>query len=449
MFICNSCGFSQKKQLFVCSCGSTNIDEIEEQSSTTIEKGKIKKKSKTRKTFSNTSIKEVKTDSFYRIDTGIKQLNTVFGTSIYKDNHKKSGIAQNSLTLISGEPGVGKSTLLLQLINFVAGLGVESAYISAEENESQIKSRYDRLNCSNEFHILHETNYEDIEDFIFDTNSEFIIIDSINTIFSDGLGTIGGVSQIKENTLKIMNLAKKYNKTIILIGQVSKEGELAGPKILEHMVDAYFHMEPFDERNRFKILNSNKNRFGLINENVIFEMTSNGLEEILDPSSIFMDEDEGSEIGTALSLIFKGQRPIFIEAESLVVDTSSEKSLIQASGGIDNKRYFQYLAILQKSINFSTYGKNFFSNISGGVALKHKDNVQLDLAIIASILSSGFETQTNDYIFLGEVSLSGKIKKVPNEDIFIEHIKKLGIEKDIISHSTGYKHISDLLQIFN
>jgi len=448
MFICNSCGHSQKAQLFVCGCGSSDIREEQDIEQTVVEKGKIKKKTKSKRDFGDTSIKNVKLDSFKRFDTGIEQLNTVFGISNFNGKITK-GIAENSLSLLSGEPGVGKSTLLLRIIDNISKQGVRCAYISAEENEAQIKSRYDRLDCTGDFEMFHETNYDIIEEFIFDKQADFLIIDSINTIFSDGMGTVGGVSQIKENTLKLMNLAKKYSKTILLIGQVSKEGELAGPKILEHMVDSYFHMEAFDERNRFKILNSNKNRFGLINENVIFEMTANGLEEIMDPSSIFMDDSGDGEIGTALSLIFKGQRPIFIEVESLVVETSSEKSLIQPSGGIDNKRYFQYLAIIQKSLNFSSYGKNFFSNISGGVALRHKDNVQLDLAIIASILSSSFNSSANDYVFLGEVSLSGKIKKVPNEDIFLEHIKKMNIDKDVICHSNGYEHISDIVDLFN
>jgi DNA repair protein RadA/Sms len=446
MFKCNECDYTQEKTLFKCKCGSIDIEEIENSSTTFVEKGKIKKKKIKKHDFGNTSVKNISIDSFDRLDTGISQLNTVFGESKLKDGSIVEGIAKSSLTLISGEPGVGKSTLLLQLIDKISKI-MKSVYISAEENQSQIKNRYNRLGCTTNFDILHETNYDLIEEFIFESNADFIIIDSINTIFRDGLGTIGGVSQIKENTLSIMNLAKKYNKTIILIAQVSKTGDLAGPKILEHMVDSYFHIEAFDSRNRFKILNSNKNRFGLINENVIFEMTGNGLKEVIDSSSIFMEE-ESNEIGTSLSLIFKGQRPIFVEVESLVVNTTAEKSLIQASGGIDNKRYFQYLAILQKYANINSFGKNIFSNISGGVALKHKDNVQLDLAIICSILSSEHHIDINKYVFIGEVSLSGLIKKVPNEDIFIQHIKKMGLDKEVISNSTNYKHISDIIKLF-
>jgi len=437
---CSDCSHTSKRFFALCPKCKEGFGE-----ETTVKdivlKGSSSNKSNTQPLEKSTlvSIKDIDLNQTKRINTNLKQLNNIFG-----GDEKSPGIALHSINLLSGEPGVGKSTLLLQLLENIQKNNYKSIYFSAEENEEQIKDRYERLNLKEDFIVKNENNIlqilKDSEDF------DFIIIDSINTMFIEGLGVIGGISQIKEATMLLMNYAKQENKTIILVGQVSKNGDIAGPNTLKHMVDGVFFFEDFDDSKKYKILTSQKNRFGKVNESVILEMGELGLSEIVDPSLMFVDESEDT-FGTALSLFLKGNRPIFIEIESLVNDTNSEKNIIQ-SVGIDQKKLFQLTAILSKYMNFSSFQKNIFTNVVGGFNLVKENNPHLDLSIIASILSSENQVNISKYLFIGEVSLSGKIRKSSRETELLKYCKDIGIDKEIISNTTGYNHISDILKLF-
>jgi DNA repair protein RadA/Sms len=431
------------KFTYLCRKCKTPVEEKEVEN--LVIKGKTSKKSLTSYPSKSKKISEIDSENANRIDTGIKQINIVFGKN---SKNNSSGLAQGSVNLLSGHPGVGKSTLLLSIINNIANKFVKEGknciYISGEESESQIKDRHERLCLTADYNIISETNYEKIKSDIED--NDFIIIDSINTIYIDGVGTIGGISQINEVTTNLIEVVKKSNKTLLMIAQINKSGDMAGPQRLAHMVDGVFFFDDFDDSGIFKIITCEKNRFGKVNETAIFEMTEKGMVEIADPSMIFIDEN--GSIGTALSLIFKGNRPIIIEIESLVAKTESEKTITTAVG-LDQKKIFQIVAICSKFLKISMYQKNIFSNVVGGLNLtKGKPQTQIDLAILASILSSDKEVNINQYIFIGEVSLSGSIRKVPQENVLIEHIEMLFKNKTIISNTTGYKHVTDLVKLF-
>jgi len=444
LFYCSNpnCDYPPKTRWFgECpKCGS--ISEEREDTNSMVIKGKEISQNNNLYKSKSRKISDITTETAPRIKTGIEQVNTIFGKNSVNDS---TGIALGSVNLLSGKPGVGKSTLLLSLIDFISNSGFKALYISGEESEEQIKDRHVRLELNSNVSVLSETNYEKILPDILE--HEFIIIDSINTLFIEGNGIVGGVSQIKELTNNITRLSIDHNKTFLIIAQINGAGDIAGPQSLEHMVDAVFFFEDFDDSGTFKIITSQKNRFGKVNETAIFEMTSKGMKEIADPSMLFLEEDEES-IGTARSMIFKGNRPILIEIESLVNETQSDKPII-ASVGIDQKKVFQIIAILSKYLKFNAFNNNIFSNVVGGINLtKGKVQTQVDLAILASILSSEREININKYIFIGEITLSGKIRKAPQEHIIIEHIKTLMKDKIIISNSTNYKKIEDIIPIF-
>jgi DNA repair protein RadA/Sms len=441
-FVCSNpdCDKEPTKKWFgLCSKCKSPSEEKEEENILIKGKTVIKSDKKTHKI--SKKMNDIDTEHAVRIDTGITQVNTIFGKNT-KNN--KTGIAIGSLNLLSGHPGVGKSTLLLSIIDNIEKQGIKCLYITGEESETQIKDRAERLELNENISVLAESDYmkilPDIEDH------DFIIIDSINTIYIEGVGIVGGISQINEVTTNIMKIAKKQNKTFLLIAQINGQGDIAGPKRLEHMVDAVFFFDDFDDTGIFKIITSEKNRFGKVNETAIFEMTETGMKEIADPSMIFLENT--SSFGTALSLIFKGNRPILIEIESLVSQTQSENTFTAAIG-IDQKKVTQLIAVLSKYMKWSSYQKNIFSNVVGGINLtKGKPQTQIDLAIFASILSSDFEKKINDYIFIGEVTLSGNIRKVPKEQILIDHVQALMKDKKVISNSTGYKNVSQLTDLF-
>ena len=440
LYKCNSCEHTSTKFFGICPKCDGMGEEVEVQN--TVIKGTNKNSlSDEFIKINRPIISDILDTDIQRLDTGLHQLNILFG-----GDNNTYGIAKNSLSILSGSPGIGKSTLLLQLIHNITKINnLKSIYFSAEEQVEQLKARYDRLKLDSNFAVANENNMiqiiKDCEDY------DFIILDSINTMYIDGLGVIGGISQIKECTMQLMNFAKKQNKTIIIVGQISKDGALAGPKILEHMADSLFFFENFDGTTRYKILNSLKNRFGRTDESVIYEMGESGMQEIADPSLLFI-EDDPDTFGTATSIFFKGNRPIFVEIESLVNDTESEKNIVQSTG-VDQKKLFLLTAVIQKYLNIQTYKQNIFLNVVGGLNISKEKSSHVDLAIIASVMSSIKMTNLNDYIFIGEVSLSGKIRKAQREDEIIQYVKKMNLNKKIISYSTGFKRIEDLLKILN
>jgi len=420
-FECDNCGYTDINKFFICpECKSGT--------------GKKKEKPYNIKTYSEKEIKyinDIKNETLETISTDIKELDKVLGGK---------GIVKNSLNIISGFPGVGKSTLLLQLINNFS-LKYKCAYITAEETEQQIYQRYKRLKLNNNFYIKHETNINYIK--AITKNCDIIIIDSINTIYDDNLNNnfiAGSISQIKNNIFNLMEYAKKNNKTIIIVGQITKDGSIAGPKILEHMVDGVLFFDYFGNNRKYRILKTIKNRYGNINEIALFEMNEKGMIPVSDYSSIFLNKTEYKQ-GTVYSMYMEGNKPIFLEIQSLIVDSYSEKNIIQ-SVGYDLKRLNQMIAIITKekfnynSKKITIYNKNIFINITNGMIIKEPF---IDLAIFASIISNETNIIIKDSIFIGEIGLNGTVIKHPNEEYIVKESKKYF--KNVISYSTGYNNI--------
>ena len=441
MYVCNNCGYESNLKFILCPKCKQGFGQLKENEnnkkifSSKKEKEIYKNKKKIKKERKIFSIKELKEENQEeRINTGFKELNKVFG----------NGIMKNSLNLIYGQPGIGKSTLLLEVINNISKQGYKSVYISGEETPLQIKKRYDRLELLENFSIDDETNLLQVmEDF---KEYDFLIIDSIQTLYLPDAGEKGGISQIKACTNALMEFAKKENKTIILIGQVTKDNDMAGPKILEHMVDAVFEMKFYDNQELYRYIKSNKNRFGNVGEISIFKMDEKGMQEIENPSLLFIDNKIPKK-GAAYSLLLDGNKPIFIEIQSLVVPAYNDKNYIQ-SLGINNKRLNQINAILLKYLNISAFAtSHIYTQIRGGLKIKETET-HTDLAVAASIISSAGELNIEpDFLFIGELGLTGEILPAKNEKKLIDLGQKFGFTK-IISNSTGYKNIKDLYQIF-
>lgn len=420
IFVCQSCGANFSKWQGKCnSCGEWN---------SLVEERVVKsKKSGTPRVgpTSPISLKEISTKQLPRIPIPLKELNRVFG----------GGIVPGSLTLIAGEPGIGKSTLSLQL---ALQSELKVCYISGEESEFQLKMRAERLSGQNsECLIYTETNAELILESLHGLSPDLVIIDSIQTVFSEQLeSSAGSVSQIRESSALFLNYAKTKNVPVLLIGHVTKEGNIAGPKVLEHMVDTVLNFE--GERNHvYRLVRTVKNRFGSTNELGIFEMTEKGLVEVENPSKVLLGNRDDDFSGIAISASIEGLRPILIETQALV--SSAVYGTPQRSAtGFDIRRLNMLLAILEKRMGFSLGSKDVFLNLAGGIRL---DDPALDLSIMAAILSSSGDIPiSKKSCFAGEVGLSGEIRPVNRLDQRIKEADKLGFERIYVS---GYSKFNN------
>ena len=371
-----------------------------------------------------------------RFKTSYEELNKVFG-----GENGNTGITKNSLTLISGMPGIGKSTLLLTIQDDMASLGLKTAYISAEESSLQIKKRARRLKVKNDIVVENEHNLlqilTDYEDY------DFLIIDSIQMMMIEGAGDPGGIAQVKACVMALMHYSKTLNKTIIIVGQVTKDDKIAGPRVLEHMVDTVIEFDFYDDQKLYRYTRTIKNRFGQDGLIGIFSMGSTGLIEITNPSLLFINNRE-KKIGASISMIFESNKPIFVETQALIASTSAEKTITQ-SIGYDLKRIYQILAIIQIHLKESTYQKNIFIATTGRLKIKETHS---DLSIAAALMSSIKEKPINDYVFLGEIGLTGEIIKAPNEEELIKQSKKYGFDK-VICNTNNYTNISDIIKLFD
>ncbi len=451
IYVCDNCEEEKSFQFGLCPVCKIGKGVLREEEKSVINKVIIFDKKDKSKFLNNsetvynkkeiTSVKDIKKKGLTkRISTGMNTLNQLLG-----GEEKNYGIFPNSLVLIGGAPGIGKSTILTQVIDYVQehqkkddGSDFKCAYISAEENSTQVKNRADRLNCEQNWAFDSENNlFQIMTDF---DDYDFLIIDSINTIFIEGAGVIGGVSQIKECTNVLMNWAKQTEKTIFLIGQITSDGDIAGPQVLEHMVDAVIFFDNYDKNAIFRMMKSSKNRFGEANEIAIFEMTSNGLKEITNPSLIFINQNN-EKIGSSLTIVTEGKVPIFVEIQSLLASTNSEKTITQ-SIGYDTKRIYQLTAIMQKHLKENTFNKNIFVSLTGGIKVKQ---TYIDLAVVASMISCIKDISFGNKVFIGELGLTGEIIKAPYQEELIKQSKKYGYE-DIISNTTGYKDINKVFE---
>ena len=359
---------------------------------------------------------ELSTES--RIKTSDAELNRVLG----------GGIIPGALMLLGGEPGIGKSTLLLQI---AMTMNFKVLYVSGEESQRQIKIRSNRMDInSDQCYILSETRTQSIFSQIEILAPELVIIDSVQTLHTDFIDTSpGSVSQIKESTLEFIKFAKDTHVPVFLVGHITKDGQIAGPKILEHMVDVVLHFEG-DRNHIYRILRTQKNRFGPTSEIGIYEMQSKGLRAVSNPSELLISEKDGNMSGHAIAATSEGIRPLMIEIQALV-STAVYGTPQRTTSGYNTKRLNMLLAVLEKRAGFALGTKDVFINITGGITVA---DPAIDFAVIAAILSSYHDIDLSEnFCFAAEVGLSGEIRPVPKIEQRIHEASKLGFETIVIS----------------
>lgn len=425
-FFCQNCGTQFSQWMGQCkACGEWNtiVEEI-------IDKGEEKKswKSVDSKKNSIQNIKDVSEVGEIRIDTLNEELNRVLG----------GGIVNGSVVLIGGEPGIGKSTLMLQVALHLPSVKV--LYVSGEESASQIKLRAERIGIhSEQCFILTETNTQKIFKHAQEIQPELIVIDSIQTLHTQFVeSSPGSISQIRETTSELIKYAKETHTPIVLIGHITKEGVIAGPKILEHMVDVVLQFEG-DRNHIYRLLRAQKNRFGSTSELGIYEMQGSGLREVKNPSEVLISKKDEPLSGNAIAATLEGIRPMLIEIQALV--SSAVYGTPQRSAtGFDTKRLNMLLAVLEKRAGFQLGAKDVFLNITGGIRV---DDPAIDMAVISAILSSSMDVSLPDNCcFAGEVGLSGEIRAVNRIEQRILEAEKLGYDVIFISKYNKIK-ISD------
>lgn len=419
VFFCKNCGNESPKWIGHCpGCGAWN-SYVEE----SVVVGKDNKSMKTSilpATKSKpTPVSEISSVKETRINLGYEELNRVLG----------GGLVPGSLILLGGEPGIGKSTLLLQVALNVIDKKV--LYVSGEESAQQIKMRAERIGVKNEnCLILTETNTSDIIKHFEDTKPDIVIVDSIQTLESPAIdATAGSISQIRETAAEMNKIAKAHHVPIFLIGHITKDGTIAGPKILEHIVDTVIQFEG-DRHYGFRILRTVKNRFGSSSELGIFEMNASGLREVSNPSEILLSQREENVSGISVAAMVEGLRPMMIETQTLV-STAAYGTPQRSCTGFDTRRLNMLLAVLEKRAGFRLSTKDVFLNIAGGIRV---DDPAIDLAVVAAILSSNDDVAiSNRYAFAAEVGLSGEVRSVNRIEARIAEADKLGMEKIFVS----------------
>lgn len=352
-----------------------------------------------------------------RINTNINELNRVLG----------GGIVPGSLILVGGDPGIGKSTLLLQTSQSIANQGHQVLYVSGEESVKQMKLRSTRLNVhSDHLYVVTENQMEQIEQIILELQPEVVIIDSIQTIFHSQVpSTPGSVAQVRESTGHFMRLAKSNGIAIIIVGHVTKQGEIAGPRLLEHMVDTVLYFEG-ERHHTYRILRAVKNRFGSTNEIGIFEMKENGLVEVENPSELFLSQRPIGVAGSAVVASIEGSRPVLVEIQALLSSTSFVTPRRMATG-VDQQRVALIMAVLEKRIGMFLQNQDAYVNVAGGVKLAEP---AIDLAIAISIASSFRDRPTNAYdVYIGEIGLTGEVRGVSRIEQRVAEAKKLGFKR--------------------
>ncbi len=417
IYTCYECGYETNKWLGRCtSCGSFN-SFVENAVDKKAEKKAV---AQTLKSTKPLKLDEISTIDTERVKTNFKELNRVLS----------GGLVQGSLTLVGGDPGIGKSTLLLQICQSICDQGKTILYISGEESTQQIKLRATRLNINSEnLFIMAETNLTVIESTIKEYEPDLVIIDSIQTIYKEELSSApGSVTQTRESVSSFMKIAKGDNISIIVVGHVTKEGNLAGPKMLEHMVDTVIYFEG-DKNASYRLIRTVKNRFGSTNEIGVFEMKEDGLNEISNPSEYMLAGRPLNIAGSVITCSIEGTRPILTEVQSLVSVTNFGMPR-RTANGMDYNRVVMLMAVLEKRAGMQLSNYDSYVNIAGGMKIIEPS---LDVAVVSAIASSYKNKAINPYtIVFGEVGLTGEIRAVTNVDKRVKEAKKLGFKNCII-----------------
>lgn len=417
-FVCQECGYESPKWLGKCpGCNNWNTLVEEIQSKPSVHSG-----------FSSAgSVKQVaqpltsvESDEEPRLNTTMDELNRVLG----------GGLVSGSLILVGGDPGIGKSTLLLQTSVAIAHQGHRVLYISGEESVKQIKLRADRLGVQTpNLYVVAETDLELIEQQITNVAPVVMIVDSIQTVYHPTItSAAGSVAQVRETTAHLMRIAKGRGIATFIVGHVTKEGAIAGPRMLEHMVDAVLYFEG-ERHNTFRILRAVKNRFGSTNEIGIFEMKERGLAEVANPSEIFLAERPVGVAGSTVVASIEGTRPVLVELQALVSPTSFVTPRRMATG-VDHQRVAMIMAVLEKRVGLMLQNQDAYVNVAGGVRL---DEPAIDLAIAISIASSFRDQPTNSHdVVIGEIGLTGEVRGVSRIEQRIREAEKLGFKRVIV-----------------
>lgn len=422
VFVCGSCGQESPKWLGKCpGCQAWN----------TFVEEKITKRSTNRPGNSLAfpkekpkSIVQVETSRDARVHSGIAELDRVLG----------GGMVPGSLLLVGGDPGIGKSTLLLQASNALAAAGHKVLYVSGEESVRQTRLRAERVGAlSEQMYVLSETNMEEIADAIDDLQPEMVVIDSIQTVYHPAVESApGSVSQVRECTGYFLRIAKVRGIATVLVGHVTKEGAIAGPRLLEHMVDTVLYFEG-ERHHAFRVLRAVKNRFGSTNEIGIFEMLESGLREVANPSEMFLSERPQGTSGSIVTASIEGTRPVLVELQALVAPTTFP-SPRRMTAGVDHNRLSLILAVLEKRIGLFLQNQDAYLNVAGGVRLVEP---AVDLAMAVAVASSYQDkpTRPGDVVF-GEVGLTGEVRAVSRIEQRVREAEKLGFKRVILPENS-------------
>jgi len=418
LFECQHCGLTTPKWMGKCTnCGAwDSFVELTEHQQEVVKQTKSAKSSASKAM----SINDVVEEEVFRFSALDSELDTVLG----------GGIVPGSLTLIGGSPGVGKSTLLLKVGANIASTKKDVLYVTGEESTSQIKLRANRLGANHDsLFLLSEIRLQQILVELEHRRYDFLIIDSIQTIYSEDIASApGSVTQVRQITFELMRIAKERNIAIFIIGHITKEGSIAGPRVLEHMVDTVLYFEG-DSSQELRILRGFKNRFGPTSEIGVFEMRAEGLVSATDVSSRFFNRNS-EQAGSALTVIMEGSRPIILEVQALVSESHTPNSKRQATG-FDNNRLNMLLALLERKLEIPLSGYDVFINITGGIKITE---TAADLAVLAAIISSFRDRAiSKETVFIGEVSLVGDVREVYAMDVRLKEAKLQNISKALLA----------------
>lgn len=418
LFECQHCGLTTPKWMGKCTnCGAwDSFIELSEHQQEVVKKTKSTTGSSTKAV----SINDIQESEVYRYSSLDVELDGVLG----------GGIVPGSLTLIGGSPGVGKSTLLLKVGSNIASLGKNVLYVTGEESAGQIKLRANRLKANMDtLYLLSEIRLEQVLIELAHREYEFIIIDSIQTMYSESITSApGSVTQVRQITFELMRIAKEKDIAIFIIGHITKEGSIAGPRVLEHMVDTVLYFEG-DSSQELRILRGFKNRFGPTSEIGVFEMRSEGLVSATDVASRFFNRNS-EQAGSALTVVMEGSRPIILEVQALVSESHTANSKRQATG-FDNNRLNMLLALLERKLEIPLSGYDVYINITGGIKITE---TAADLAILAAIISSFRDRAiSKETVFIGEVSLVGDVREVYAMDVRLKEAKMQNISKVLLA----------------